>query len=104
MLCGPKRHAIFALAYEVGMMMGDTEMTTETAGPFLQSIVRGLLKTGEIGSRCGLCDAPVPEWCSEDAPTKFRTMEEAEPHLRESQLKNLEALVRMKSYRETHRN
>jgi hypothetical protein len=96
-LCGPKRHAIFALAYMPGMSAqgfndDDIVLTTATAAPYLKQIVRGYLEKKLINPWCGLCGAQAEAWIYEDRTTVFNTLEEAYPHLRNIELKNLELL------------
>jgi len=96
LLCGPLRHAIFAIAYLPGMSAqgsddNDVVLTTANAAAYMAAMVNRWLKQKTIGDRCGLCDAPAASWVYEDRATKFQTMEEALPQLRASERANLQA-------------
>jgi hypothetical protein len=73
-LC-PQRHCILACAGEV---------ETETL-EVLQEGIENLLAAQSINPWCGLCGATKASWKYEVARSRFRTMEEALPGLREEE-------------------
>lgn len=95
-LCGPLRHAIMAIAYLPGMSAqgfddNDIVLTPANAAAYLAAMVNRWLNQRTIGDRCGICDAPAASWFYEDRATNFETMDEAMPHLRDSERRNLQA-------------
>jgi hypothetical protein len=94
-LC-PSRHAIMALAYVPGITgaqkeFGGTEDITldeSNAVEYMRSIVEGLIERHVINPWCGLCMSRVFSY--EDALTRFKTIEEAEPILRQLEAEQLE--------------
>ena len=93
-LC-PERHAILALAYESedGLLSNG-----ETAVDVLRESIRRVIENRSLNPWCGLCAAEPATWTFEDAATRFRTMAEAQKHLRESESEQLRAaeLIRRK--------
>jgi len=79
-LC-PQRHCIMALAFN--------EATTSVvlAKANLAAAVHNAIKDGELDPWCGLCRSP--DFDIEAGRTPFRTLVEAEPHLREIERMNL---------------
>jgi hypothetical protein len=89
-LCGPKRHCLMGIAYDPGktaasVASGDDVVLTEaTAAPWLRTLVKGLIRPGCINPWCGICGSKG--WFYEDAPTRFKTIDEAEPEMRRLEL------------------
>jgi hypothetical protein len=87
-LC-PSRHCIMAIAYLPGVTAAawdstnDITLTEDNAPGYVRDrIVGPALRSRLINPWCSICSAKSGTWCYEDAPTKFKTIEEAEPHLR----------------------
>ncbi|HTI78956.1 MAG TPA: hypothetical protein VL614_00745 [Acetobacteraceae bacterium] len=81
-LC-PGRHAILALAGEAN---SGQEAMVSIASPLRQA-VQAALQEQTINPWCSLCNAKAETWVYEIGRTRFRTMEEATPTLRESEAK-----------------
>ena len=82
LLC-PQRHAIVALAYEAdGGAEGD-----KAAVRRLKLQWTGMVASGGFNPWCGVCGSR--EMHCEGAPTKFKTLKEAAPFLREEEGKNM---------------
>jgi hypothetical protein len=82
-LC-PVRHAVFATAGEADSR-AEAEEKVEAG---LRNNVAALLQSGEVNRWCGLCHAPAASWHYELARTRFRSMAEARPKLKETELQN----------------
>jgi hypothetical protein len=88
-LCGPNRHAIAAVA-------GEARDEIDAAAyllPRLDAGVDRLLRQQGVNPWCAICGAVRSAWCNELGRTRFRTMEEATPHLAETALGNAAASV-----------
>jgi hypothetical protein len=77
-LC-PERHAIFAASGEADSESAAAEALTEP----LREAVERMLRSGAINPWCGLCSARPATWRYELGRTRWRTMEEAEPILKQ---------------------
>lgn len=83
-LC-PQRHAMMASAGEAA---DQAEAETEVLQPLREAVA--LLQSTEVMNPwCSLCNAPASSWTYELRRTRWRTMAEAEPHLREQERENL---------------
>lgn len=82
-LCGANRHAILAIAYEEGKV--------EDGVDELRKKIAELLASRAINPWCGICHSRQEHWQYEDSPTKFETMDEALPALREIEQANRRA-------------
>jgi hypothetical protein len=88
-LCGPKRHAIFALAYD------DQDRNGAEALADFKGMVTLMLKTNAVKPWCGMCAlgedeiAHCESWFYEDRATVFQSMAEAEPYLKQSEADQL---------------
>jgi hypothetical protein len=76
-LC-PSRHCLMAMAYDE---------TTTDASPTVQEyalrvLVAHAIERNEINAECAICGAKPETWTYEDRRSIFRTMEEADPHLK----------------------
>lgn len=87
-LC-PQRHAILAAASD----HHDAAAITET----LRTQVASWLASGTIKPWCGLCGAPRETWTSEPAPTRYRTLAEAEPALRQLEAEQIRSAAVLKA-------
>lgn len=96
LLCGPKRHAIMAMAYQDGItrtgeQTGNVLLTPETATDVLRGMIAGLLRRRAMNPWCGVCGAVADKtWVYEDGLTKFVTIEEATPALRQTELEMIQ--------------
>ena len=79
-LCGGGRHAILAAAGEA-----DGPRAAKVVLELLRDQVADLLAGRLLNPWCALCNSPAGEWRYEVRPTRFATMEEAEPELRKSE-------------------
>jgi hypothetical protein len=79
-LCA-QRHCIMALAFNEAIT------SVNLAKANLAAAVQTAVNAGELDPWCGLCRSP--DWDVEAGPTPFRTLVEAEPHLREIERRNL---------------
>lgn len=99
LLC-PKRHAILGLAFEGDVEDLEAIKDAEHAAP--GATERGALVVmleyfdmfsathdHALNPWCEICDAPLDTWHAEIGPSKWRTMDEAEPHLRAAEEENL---------------
>jgi hypothetical protein len=77
-LC-PDRHAIMGIAYD------PKDMSPEEAMQAMREWVQGAIDTHVINPWCAICGSSM--WQFEDGVSKFHTLEEAQPVLRESELK-----------------
>lgn len=75
-LC-PDRHCIMAVASE--------EMAAEKSLALLKAGIAGFLDRGAINPWCGLCGAKADTWHYEIGRTRFASMEEAMPVLRQAE-------------------
>jgi len=83
-LC-PKRHAILACGKEA-----DGRSEAEDLITYLRTQVKRMIGSGTFNPWCGLCKAPIETWGYELSRTHFRSMQEAEPSLRQSERKQAE--------------
>lgn len=79
-LC-PRRHAILAASG----VAEDQPTAEESLVKPLRTHVTRMIGSGTINPWCGLCRAPLESWRYELGRTRFTSMEEAEPHLRQSE-------------------
>lgn len=77
-LC-PDRHCICAMAGEAENR-DDAEKEIETA---LRGHMAVFVKAGHINPWCGLCKAGSETWTYELGRTRYRTMQEAKPRLKQ---------------------
>ncbi len=77
-LC-PQRHCICAIAGEAADVSDAQTALLER----LRSEVADLIAGQMLNPWCGLCHAPASEWQYEVRRSRFATMEEAEPALRQ---------------------
>lgn len=89
-LC-PSRHCILATAFDEAV----TSVLTAKAG--LAVAVDYAIGAGEIDPWCGICRSPA--WTIEAAPTPWRSLQEAEPHLRATEQDNLRTRDYLKAER-----
>jgi hypothetical protein len=79
-LC-PQRHAILAAGGEAE----DHSAAEEALIKPLRTQVTRMIGSGTINPWCGLCKAPIESWRYEVGRTRFASMAEAEPHLRQNE-------------------
>jgi hypothetical protein len=84
-LC-PDRHCIVAAADEA-----ESRMAAEYILQVLRRQVTDLVKNGTLNPYCGICEAPSAQWHYEVARTRFETLANAMPELRETEAENLVA-------------
>ena len=63
-LCGPARHAIYAVLYD-----DDGGATPDTAKKAMAMLIEEFIENGTIRRRCEMCDKDVAEFWYEDAVT-----------------------------------
>lgn len=91
----PNNHCILALAGEYGE--GDADAQATNLAYRLARQFGELVDGGTLRRECGLCKAT--DLTVEVAKTRFRTMEEAEPALRESAAAQAQSAAWLKSSR-----
>jgi hypothetical protein len=79
-LC-PQRHAILAASSEAE----DRQAAEERCLKPLREQVTRMIGSGTINPWCGLCRAPLESWRYEVGRTRFASMQEAEPAMRQSE-------------------
>lgn len=84
-LC-PDRHCIMAAANEAESEKDAQRIRTELRRQAIE-----WLKSGALNNWCGLCGAGVATWRYELRRTRFATMAEAMPHLRQTEAENVAA-------------
>lgn len=82
-LC-PQRHAIMASSGEA-----QDEQDAAPLGELLRTEIDKALQSRVINPWCGLCRAKSETWHYELGRTRFRTMAEAEPHLKKAEAEQL---------------
>jgi hypothetical protein len=75
-LC-PDRHCIFALAYD------PADLSSPEAMQGFKEMVQAALDKKLANPWCGMCGSTL--WSYEDAVTKFATIEEARPAMKETE-------------------
>lgn len=85
-LC-PARHAILATS-GVASNQSDAEESLLTP---LVALIHQLIADDTINPWCDICSAPSDRWTHEVGRTRWRTMDEAQPHLEAAQEANLAA-------------
>jgi hypothetical protein len=70
-LCGPKRHAIYAIMYD------DKNEKPEEVRLGLEEMIENWIETGQIRRRCEICDKPVFQFLYEDGISKEQDWEKA---------------------------
>jgi hypothetical protein len=87
-LCGPNGHSIAGAA-------GEFENESEAVATLIQQVRDGIdaMLNAPPGERwnpwCGICGARKEGWRIEIGRSRFATIEEATPHIKESELKNI---------------
>lgn len=79
-LC-PARHCIIASAGEAESVGAATVVVLDA----LQEAVEAAMANGSLNPWCGICRAEAETWQYELARTRYRSMQEAMPHLREAE-------------------
>lgn len=79
-LC-PQRHSILAAADEAE----DEAEAEDKLMEILRVQIKRMIGSGTIDPKCGLCGAPAESWGYELGRTRFTSMPEAEPELRQSE-------------------
>jgi hypothetical protein len=80
-LCGPQRHAIMAAADEAK----DRDEAETKIATALRNRVADLLRAEAINPWCALCGAASAEWIVDLQPSRFRTLDEALPTMRQAE-------------------
>lgn len=84
-LC-PQRHAILAASGEAE----DQATAEKDLIEPLRAHVTRMIGSGTINPWCGICKAPLESWRYEVGRTRFATMAEAEPVMRQSEREQAE--------------
>ena len=92
-LC-PQRHCILAHPY-----VEDEDEPRGTCEELLREQLDKLLGKRVINPLCAICGAPYASWTYEDRPTRFKTMEEAMPHLKAAEAEQRAAAQFLKASR-----
>jgi hypothetical protein len=71
-------------------------MTSETAIEALRTLIESEIEAGRLNPWCGLCGDHRFHY--EDGVTKFKTMEEALPHIRRTERENSVARMLLRRY------
>lgn len=79
-LC-PQRHCVLAVAYD------DAKTTGKEALELFQSAVLMAVEGAGLNPWCGLCQSQ--DWFYEDGVTRFTTLEEAKPFLKQCEADQL---------------
>ena len=87
-LC-PSRHCIMASPTVLPAQAAESEQ--ETAKEPLRTLLTEAINGRLINPWCELCKAPAKDWRYEIGRTKWETLEEAMPHLREEERKQWES-------------
>jgi hypothetical protein len=87
-LC-PARHAILAAAGECD---SEAEAIKLVRAPLTETIA-DLLELQQLNPWCGLCNAHAETWIVELGRTRFATMAEAEPMLRQNEVSQQAARI-----------
>jgi hypothetical protein len=66
-----------------------TRATPDEQAAFMRQRMGVAARAGTINLRCAICGST--DLIYEDSPTRFKTLAEAEPHLREAEAENLRA-------------
>ncbi len=82
-LC-PRRHCILAAVDQIEGGTGEAERVVVIVDT-LQAQVEGLIANQTLNPWCGLCKAPASDWHYEVGPTRWATMAEALPTLRQTE-------------------
>ena len=96
-LC-PKRHCILASAFECEPLQ--KEARAKQAIDSLKEMWRKAEAEQLLNPWCDICHAPLAECRYEVALTKYRTLEEAKPHLQQIEKEQLETNARIRAERE----
>lgn len=92
-LCGPRRHAILARAEEVNSPQEPDPPGLAKIKAVLEEVMRTTVDRAIAGRQinpwCGICEAPREGWLFEAQRTQWATLEEALPHLKETEAANL---------------
>jgi hypothetical protein len=70
-LCGPKRHAIYAIMYD------DKNEKPEEVRLGLEALIENWIETGQVRRRCEICDAAVVQFLYDDAISKEQDWDKA---------------------------
>ena len=87
LLC-PLRHCVLAQAYDT------EESTAGDSVAMLQDVVAAMVSAKLLNPWCGLCGSRDLKF--EDAPRKFKTMDEAVPALMEAQQMQLKVVAALR--------
>ena len=98
-LCGHRRHALFAIAYQP-----DQELTPARALNSMRIFITHLIALRNLNPWCAICRAPDNEWLYEDNELPWGSLEEAMPALRESERRQAEARLILDAALKTARN
>ena len=93
-LCGAKRHCILGITYEPGITAAqadfgscdDITLTEANAAGYLRSVMEGVIARKLLDPWCGICGSR--EFVYEDARTRFKTMDEAQPEIQRLEEEN----------------
>lgn len=80
----PNGHTILALANEADTL---SDAKSEVVDPLHQQVM-DLLREGRIEPTCGMCDAHFSKWRFNVARTRFPTIAEAVPYLKDAEAKD----------------
>jgi hypothetical protein len=101
-LC-PNRHAIIAIAYAPGVTSaGDITLDQSNAAGYMKGMFQRMVGNGSLNAVCGICGAT--EFSYEDAPTKYETMDEALPALKEVEQRQRATRATIDEMRRAQRN
>lgn len=95
----PSSHAILAVAATRGEEQHDEQAFMLELGEALKRGAVRAMKDGKIDPWCGICGAEPKQWTVYVGLTKYTSMEEAEPALREHERIQREAVERLHAAR-----
>lgn len=96
----PASHCILALAASRVEEQADEQQFMLDLAQALKEGAKRAHREGKINSFCGICGAEAKQWAVSVGPTKYSSMAEAEPALREQERVQREAAERLHAARE----
>jgi hypothetical protein len=97
-LCGPARHAIYAVMYD------DKDLSPQDAREGLEALIEMMVDHRMINRRCEICDKDIREFHYEDGVSKEQDWDKAQREFKRSEAAQTATRLAVQAQRRAGRN